>query len=90
MTVIGLLVYLVVAALAGAIAQAIAGYSHGGCLASLILGFIGALFGRWLSVQFALPEPLPITVQGQPFPFVWAVIGAALFVAFLGLFRRGR
>ena len=90
MTIMGIVIYLVVAALAGAIGQAIAGYSRGGCLASVFLGFIGALFGRWLSLQMALPEPLPVTIQGRPFPFVWAVIGAALFVAFLGLFRRGR
>lgn len=90
MSLIGLFLYLVVAALAGAIGQAIAGYSHRGCIVSTVLGFIGALFGRWLSMQLALPEPLPITVQGRPFPFVWSVIGAALFVAFLGLCRRGR
>jgi len=29
-------------------------------------------------------------VSGEPFPIVWSIIGAALFVAFLHLFSRRR
>lgn len=85
MTVAGLLLLLLVAALAGAIGQALVGYTTGGCLVSIALGFVGALIGGWLSVQLGLPEPIPLDIEGQPFPLVWSIIGAALFVAILSL-----
>ncbi len=86
-----LLIYLLIAAIAGAIGRAIAGGSGGGCLVSIALGFIGALLGSWLSQKLRLPEPLVIKVGGAPFPFLWSVIGAALFVAVVVLLsgRRG-
>lgn len=80
------LVLLIVAGLCGALGQAIAGYSRGGCLVSIALGFIGALFGRWLAGLMKLPEILQIQIGGQSFPIVWSIIGAALFVAVLSLF----
>ena len=57
MTLIGFLVLLVVAAIAGGLGQAIAGYSLGGCLVSSLVGFIGAFIGLWLARE-APPEPL--------------------------------
>ena len=85
MTIVGVLVLLLVAAVAGALGQAIVGYSAGGCLVSIALGFVGALLGGWLAGQLGLPEPFPINIEGQPFPLVWSIIGAALFVAILSL-----
>ena len=38
-----LLLLLLIAGICGALGQAIGGYSHGGCLVSIALGFIGAL-----------------------------------------------
>ena len=49
MTIIDLLVLLLIAGLCGALGQAITGYSRGGCLVSIALGFIGALLGMWLA-----------------------------------------
>ena len=85
MTIVGVLVLLLVAAVAGALGQAIVGYSVGGCLVSIALGFVGALLGGWLAGQLGLPEPFPISIEGQPFPLIWSIIGAALFVAILSL-----
>lgn len=82
------LVLLLVAGICGAIGQAIAGYSHGGCLASVALGFIGALLGMWLSRFIGLGEILAIDIGGRNFPVVWSIIGSALFVALISLFRR--
>ncbi|MBI3159417.1 MAG: GlsB/YeaQ/YmgE family stress response membrane protein [Chloroflexi bacterium] len=90
MNLVELVLYLVVAGLAGAIGQAIAGYSRGGCFAAIIVGFIGALFGSWLARVLGLPSWLNVTVGGETFPFLWAVIGSALFVALISLLRRGR
>ena len=53
---IPLLLLLLIAGICGAIGQAIGGYSHGGCLVSIALGFIGALLGSWLARQLGLPE----------------------------------
>ncbi|WP_417387698.1 GlsB/YeaQ/YmgE family stress response membrane protein [Gimesia sp.] len=84
------LLLLLVAAICGGIAQSLAGYSRGGCLTSIALGFIGALLGTWISGKLGLPELLTIQFGDQPFPILWSIIGAALFVALLSLisFRK--
>ena len=80
----GLIVLLVIAAICGAVGRAIAG-GGGGLLTSIALGFIGALLGPWVAQQLHLAEPLVLQVSGHPFPIVWSIIGAALFVALLHL-----
>jgi uncharacterized membrane protein YeaQ/YmgE (transglycosylase-associated protein family) len=82
------LLLLVIAGVCGSIAQALTGFSRGGCLVSIALGFIGALFGTWIARQIGLPEILPINVGGQNFPIIWSIIGAAIFAALLGLISR--
>ena len=80
-----------VAGVCGAVGQAISGFSRGGCLVSIALGFIGALIGTWLANAIGLNyEPLPVHVYGQTFPVVWSIIGSAVFVAVIGLISRGR
>jgi len=79
------LLLLLVAAICGGIAQSLAGYSRGGCLTSIALGFIGALLGTWISGKLGLPELLTVEFGDQPFPILWSIIGAALFVAVLNL-----
>ena len=37
-----------------------------------------------------LSEPLMVNIGGQPFPVLWSIIGAALFVALLHLISRRR
>lgn len=91
MTLLGFLLLLIIAAIAGGLGQSLAGYSVGGCAASILVGFIGAYLGLWISTQLGLPELLPVTIQGETFPLFWSVIGSALFAAVLGLiFRRRR
>ena len=83
-------ILLVVAGVCGAIGQAITGYTSGGCLMSIALGFIGALVGVWLSRTMGLPQLFVVEVGGTTFPIVWSIIGGALFVAVLGLVTRRR
>jgi uncharacterized membrane protein YeaQ/YmgE (transglycosylase-associated protein family) len=90
MTLMGFLVLLVVAGICGSIGQAIAGYSAGGCLVSIALGFIGALIGMWMSRKLGLPELFVISIGGERFPVIWSIVGAALFVAVLSLVTRRR
>ena len=91
MTWIDLLILLLVAGVCGALGQTISGFSRGGCLVSIALGFIGAIVGAWLARQLGLPELLLVPVGGRTFPVVWSIIGSALFVAVISLLtRRGR
>jgi uncharacterized membrane protein YeaQ/YmgE (transglycosylase-associated protein family) len=90
MTLIDLLILLLVAGLCGALGQAISGYSRGGCLVSIALGFIGALIGMWIARQMGLPELFAINIGGTRFPIIWSIIGSALFVAIISLISRRR
>lgn len=90
MTLIDLLILLLVAGICGALGQAIAGYSRGGCLVSIALGFVGALIGMWLARMMGLPELIPVNIGGTSFPIVWSIIGSALFVAVIALITRSR
>jgi len=90
MTLLDLLLLLLVAGICGALGQAIAGYSRGGCLVSIALGFVGALLGVWLARLMGLPELIPVVIGGTSFPIVWSIIGSALFVAVITLITRSR
>lgn len=90
MSLTSIIVLLVIAAVCGAIGKAIAGSSRGGLIVSIVLGFIGALLGPWVAQKLSLPEPFMVNIGGQPFPILWSIIGAALFVAIIHLFSRRR
>jgi uncharacterized membrane protein YeaQ/YmgE (transglycosylase-associated protein family) len=90
MTLFDLLILLLVAGVCGSLGQAIAGYSRGGCLVSIALGFVGALLGMWLARMMGLPELFPVHIAGTSFPIVWSIIGSTLFVAVITLITRSR
>jgi len=90
LTLSGLIILIVIAAVCGAVGKALAGGGGGGLITSIALGFIGALLGPWVAHQLHLSEPLVLHVSGQPFPIVWSIIGAALFVALLHLLSGRR
>jgi len=85
-----LIVLLIVAGICGALGQAITGYSRGGCLVSIALGFIGAVIGMWLARVMHLPELFAVQIGSTNFPIVWSIIGSALFVAVITLLTRRR
>jgi len=88
----GLIVLIVIAAICGAVGKALGGGARGGLIASIALGFIGALIGPWIALKLKISEPLVLRMSGQSFPIVWSIIGASLFVALLHLMsgRRSR
>ena len=88
MNLVGLLILLLIAGVCGLIGQAIAGFSRGGFLVSIAIGFIGAMIGAWLATSLGWPELFPLRVGGQSFPVIWSIVGSALFVAVIGLFSR--
>ena len=88
MTLFGFLILLLIAAICGGIGQSIAGYNVGGCLVSIVVGFIGAYIGLWLAAKLGLPDFFTVNVEGKPFPIIWAIIGSAIFTFFVALLRR--
>ena len=81
---------LLIAAVAGAVGQSLAGYSLGGCFVSIIVGFVGAYIGTWIALQFRLPNYFVIDIDGRGFPLFWAIVGSALLAALTGWLSRGR
>jgi uncharacterized membrane protein YeaQ/YmgE (transglycosylase-associated protein family) len=88
MNVLDFLLLLLIAAVCGAVAQAIAGFSRGGLLVSIAVGFIGALLGMWLQRVTGLPEIFTVQVGGNAFPIIWSIIGGVLFAAVVSLITR--
>lgn len=85
MSILELLVLLLIAGICGSIARSLVGVSRGGCLASIALGFIGAIIGMWIAREMELPEFFAIQIGGKAFPVIWSIVGAALFSAVLSL-----
>ena len=90
LTLPGLLVLIVIAAICGAVGKALAGGAPGGLIGSIALGFIGALLGPWVARQLGLGEPFVLRISGETFPILWSIVGAALFVALLHLLSGRR
>lgn len=90
MTLLDVIVLLLIAGVCGALGQAITGFSRGGCLVSIALGFVGAILGMWLARQLGLPELFQIQIGTTSFPIIWSIIGSAIFVAVIALISRRR
>jgi len=90
MTLVDLLILLLVAGICGSLGQAISGFSRGGCLVSIALGFVGAVIGMWVARSLGLPELFTVRIGDTNFPIVWSIIGSALFVAVIALLTRRR
>lgn len=88
MAIESLLILLLLAGICGVLGQVLTGYSRGGFLFSIGVGFIGALVGRWLANVLGLPEIIPLNVGGYTFPILWAIVGSALLVALFGSIDR--
>ena len=85
MSLLELLVLLLVAGICGAVGKSIVGYFPGGFLASIGVGFVGALLGTWVARAVGLPELFAVTIGHTTFPIIWSILGSALFVAAIAL-----
>ena len=88
MTLVGLLLLILVGAICGGIAEALVGYSPGGFLASVAIGFLGAFIGSWVAPKIGLPSVLPVTIDGFTIEIVWSILGAIILLAILSAIRR--
>jgi len=89
MTLTEFLILLIIAAICGSVGQSLAGYDLGGCLVSIVVGFIGAYIGMWMAGKFGLPEIFAVKVGGKVFPIVWSVVGSAILTFIVALIRKG-
>jgi uncharacterized membrane protein YeaQ/YmgE (transglycosylase-associated protein family) len=69
----------------GAFAQLTSGFSKGGWIINLLIGFFGALAGVYLSRAFNAPVLYNLRVSGVNFPIVYCVVGSVLFLAAITL-----
>jgi uncharacterized membrane protein YeaQ/YmgE (transglycosylase-associated protein family) len=79
-----------VAIVCGTLAQITSGYSRGGWIVNLGLGFLGALAGVVLAQSFDAPEIYNLSVHGVHFPIIYSIIGSVLFVAVVRLLVKSR
>ncbi|MBV6419908.1 MAG: hypothetical protein DAHOPDDO_01134 [Ignavibacteriaceae bacterium] len=87
---IDILISLIIAGIAGSIARSLSGFSRGGCIISIVVGFIGAFIGTWLARELQLPDPISITIRGTTYNLLWTIIGAVIFTAVLSLITPGK
>src|SRR5438552_14755894 len=90
MTILDLIVLLLIAGVCGALGQAISGFSRGGCLVSIALGFAGALIGLGLARALHLARLLEVHLGDTALPIGWSILGSALFVAAVSLLTPSR
>jgi len=88
MTLETLLFLLLFSAICGVIGQVIIGQTRGGVLATIGVGFIGAILGTWLAAVLGLPGLFTINIGFFSFPIIWSILGAALLMGLVGLFTR--
>lgn len=81
-----IIILLIIAGIAGSIAKTIVGFKRGGCIVSIVVGFIGAYIGTILARELDFPELFSFQVGDVNFPIIWSIIGAALFVGVLSIF----
>ena len=80
MTFTGILILLILAAIFASLGQFTIGYKDLGWIISAVLGVAGAFIGLWLAGKFHLPPVYKFYVSTEPFPIVWVIVGAAVFV----------
>lgn len=72
----------------GTLAQLTSGYSKGGWIVNLVVGFLGALAGILVSRSLNAPVIYDLAVGNTRFPIIYSVVGAVIFLAGIGLFIK--
>lgn len=80
-----IILLLVIAGITGGIGRSLTGFKKGGCIISIVVGFIGAYIGTILARQFNFPDLWTVNIRGIDYPIIWSIIGAVVFTAILSL-----
>jgi uncharacterized membrane protein YeaQ/YmgE (transglycosylase-associated protein family) len=88
MSLIDFLLTLAIAVVCGTLAQLTSGYSRGGWIVNLGVGFMGALAGVFVARSLPVPDVYILKVKTSDFPIIWALIGSVFFLAAIGLFVK--
>ncbi|HQF41552.1 MAG TPA: GlsB/YeaQ/YmgE family stress response membrane protein [Ignavibacteriaceae bacterium] len=80
-----IILLLVIASITGGIGRSLTGFKKGGCIISIVVGFIGAYIGTILARQFNFPDLWTVNIRGIDYPIIWSIIGAVVFTAILSL-----
>ena len=80
-----IILLLVIAGITGGIGRSLVGFKRGGCIISIIVGFIGAYIGTILAREFNFPDFWSFEIRGISYPIVWSIVGAAVFTSVLSL-----
>jgi uncharacterized membrane protein YeaQ/YmgE (transglycosylase-associated protein family) len=80
-----IILLLLIAGITGGIGRSLVGFKRGGCIISIVVGFIGAYIGTILAREFNFPDLFSFEVRGINYPIIWSIVGAAVFTAILSL-----
>ena len=80
-----IILLLIIAGITGGIGRSLVGFKRGGCIISIIVGFIGAYIGTILAREFNFPDFWSFEIRGINYPIVWSIVGAVVFTAILSL-----
>lgn len=88
MSLVDLLLIFLVAIICGTVAQLTSGYSRGGWIVNLGIGFLGALAGAIVARSFVVPKIYDVKIGAVDFPIMYAIIGSVFFLAAIGFFIK--
>lgn len=90
MSLFGILLLILIAAISGVIAQTLVGFTLGGWIVSILVGLVGAFLGWWIAVTLDLPPVFQVAIEGRNFPVLWSIVGGVIFVSVLSFFSGHR
>ena len=80
-----IIILLIIAGITGGIGRSLVGFKRGGCIISIVVGFIGAYIGTILARELNFPDLWSFEIRGISYPIIWSIVGAAVFTAILSL-----
>jgi uncharacterized membrane protein YeaQ/YmgE (transglycosylase-associated protein family) len=81
-------VLLLIAGVCGFVASQLMGAKRMNIVTMIVLGFVGAIVGRWLAAFFHMPLLYDLHIGGHYFPLVWAMIGSILTIGVATFFMQ--
>lgn len=79
---------LVIAGICGFLGSQLMGARKTNIAVVIIVGFVGAIVGKFVYQFFHLPPLWIVHLGGSPFPVVWAVIGSVIVVGIFSLMQQ--